>query len=368
MIPYLLLLFFSLIIFIIRFKFLYVKGYDKRNVYDYLLISIIFISFLSLAYLRNTTVGTDYGMYYSWFDHLPTIITEIGIRYIYIISSIFNNPKLITGISTCIFLVFMFHGIKKMSIQTTTAIFFFISSYLIFFILNGMRQAISISILFLGFYIIKEKSFSFKWLLAFSFMIFLASLFHTSGIYGCIFILFWYLKNKKLSKKIIIYGFIFVLIGYFTSLIRDFIAPVFNLFEFYLKKYEGNLSYFFIQNKDKNILQFIPIIIQFIFLLLNNKYKKGANYFSDWCYMSYLLFYSATGIEAVDRFQLYFYPSIILFYDELVFNIMNSKFQFKRNRVIILGSIVIFWCMYYILRLLQNTHGIYPYQIDINIL
>jgi len=170
------------------------------------------------------------------------------------------------------------------------------------------------------------------------------------------------LKKIKLNKKVYLYSILFITFGYFTEYLKELIYPIISSVEFYNEKYSYNPDFFFEVNKEKGFIQFIPILIQYLFFMLfvlknfAEKLSKKDIFVTNY-YFIFLFLYSFSGIESIDRLQLYFIPSIIFFYDMLLF---------KRKNNSLLGVLVIvFWVAYFTIRILQGTNGIYPFELRI---
>ena len=359
---YVVILFSIICIFWRRFNYLYHSNYQKSYKLDNLLFWIIPVVYTLMAYFRHKNVGTDYAMYYGWFWDPQEV--EPGFKFIYGIARTLDNPYLVPGISTAIFVIFMLLGFKRLKLEFTTAILFFVISYFSFYILNGMRQAVACSIIFYGLNFIKDQGMTKGNVIKLLLILFIAQLFHPSAVYMIIILGLYFLQSKPVGKKIFILAFILICIGYFTPIIKNMISPILSIFDFYTEKYQQNLDSFFVQNKEKGIIQFIPILVQLGFLYYYVFYnKQEKNHFSSWYYLLFLSLYSASGIEAIDRIQIYLTPSIILFYDTFIYWIAKRESRSKGQDLLIILLVILFWFLYFLLRLMQNTNGIVPYRL-----
>lgn len=326
-------------------------------------ITSIFIFLFFLSYFRGINVGTDYFLYYRFFQtELYKEFFDPFIVKMFDVSVYFDDFRIITLISTIIFLTIFFYLQKKFAYNPVNFTLMFVLSFLYFFFLNGLRQALAMSILWIGLMCLKQPNLKGK--IKFVVMVIIAAQFHISA-YMALF--FFFISKLRVNIPLLTLSFFLVTMGFFTDFIRDNIESLLLTIDFYRNKYINNLDYFFSVNKEKGIIQFIPIFVQFIFFFMWLVFKKWKDFEGDKMiesyYLFYLLFYSASGIEAVDRFQFYLYPSIIFFYDMIMFYFI--KYGKTKKEMIISWFfcflVVTFWFLYFVLRLIQNTHGVVPY-------
>lgn len=333
-----------------------------------MIIPIIGFLFFITIY-RSLEVGTDYLMYYNFYlkgDYVD--LFDFFVVIIYDFARHERNFLVFTFILTSLFLFFNVLAIKKISRSFYVSFTFFILSFYYFYIYNGMRQAVAISIIFFGIYFIQKEKLNVKDFLFYTLLICMAMQFHFSAIY--MFPLF-ILRFLKVNKQIVIISFFITAIGYFVPFTKDVYTNLLLNFDFYAQKYDSQPEEFFGVNKNKDLLDFIPVIFQYIFLYYSLALKQPKTISDNFVinyYLGFLIFYAGSGIEAIDRIQFYFYPSIILFYDYLIFtiytrsNIKSFKFTASISKMMALIS-VSFWFLYFLIRVLQGTHGISPYEL-----
>ncbi|MGP7818739.1 EpsG family protein [Niallia sp. 01092] len=328
---------------------------------------VVFVLFtLLFSVLRNISVGTDYEMYsYFFYNRNFTEKFDPAINLIYWISLLFNNFQLFAILTTLIFLLVTLFLVKKYSYNIIASLSIFTLSYFYYLIFNQTRQALAIVILWIGVLAINKNKK--RGLLIFIPSILVAAQFHFSAYLTFGFLIFYFVK---VNRKVLILGFLIVVFGYFTDAIRSVVSPILTSITFYEAKYSTELTEFFNQNKEKGIIQFLPILVQFVFLYLWIEFKArkfiSVKYglFLETYYFCYLFLYCVAGIEATDRFQFYLYPSIIFFYDMVFYHLLSPIVSGKNERLfrlILFIIIIIFWFVYYLLRLFQNTNGIVPY-------
>lgn len=315
-----------------------------------------------LAVFKGLTVGTDASMYYQFFKSENYEIFEPGISFIYNIANKYNNYILFSFIVYLIFLFFISKGIEKNCPNYLISILFFILTYVYLTSFNQVRQLIAVSLIFCFINFLLSKKDRYKFVV----IILIALLFHRSAIF--LFLLFLVPKSK-FNIKYIIPFFILTIILYFISDFKDFVGKfIINFSGFYAEKYEVNTKHFFSVNKEKGIVELMPVIFQMGILVFTHFYldaKKNLNINYHLFYFSYniitinLCLYAIAGIEAVDRIQLYLFVFNIYFYSLLFHQLLNDTNKYMVRLVPFL--ILLFWLVYYFLRILTNNQGIVPY-------
>ncbi|WKA53962.1 EpsG family protein [Planococcus shixiaomingii] len=369
MYPYLILGSLLYMIFLLNLPLFYTKNNGMTHLklmqLIFLIPIIIFLFFMTV--LRSINVGIDYPMYHSFY-----VNGDYGKYFDYLIILIYDfarqegNFLIFTAMITGLFLMFNLMAIKKVSYNFFVSFTFFILSYYFFYVFNGMRQAVAISVVFLGITYILKKQLKTKDFLVYLLLIILAMQFHHSAIYMFPII---FLRLLKINKPIVIIAFICTVSGYFFALPKEIVSDLLINFNYYSQKYLNNSEFFFTVNKQKGLIEFFPVLIQYFFLyyiLSIKKAEKVSDKFILTYYLGFLFLYSGSGIEAVDRFQFYFYPSVILFYDYLIHSIYESKeIENRRSLIGISKTMAIasvsFWFLYFVIRVIQGTHGINPY-------
>lgn len=332
-----------------------------------LLIPLIgFLFFLTV--FRSFNVGTDYSMYYLFFsrgDYAQSF--DLFIILIYDFARNRGDFLLFTYIITGLFLLFNLIAIKKITFNFLVSFTFFILSFYFFYIFNGMRQAVAISVVFIAIYFIQKEKMRAKDYFLYFVLILMAAQFHVSAWFMLPLIL---LRFFKINKAVIFIAFVLTGFGYFTPFIKDVLDDALLIFDFYATKYENTLDQFFSVNKEKSLSHFIPVVIQYSFLYYSLIIKKPQTLYEKFLtnyYLVFLFLYSASGVEAIDRIQFYFYPSIILFYDYLIHSIYTIKGGADRKGLLPVSKMVAmisisFWFLYFVLRVMQGTGGINPYE------
>ncbi|MBY0196838.1 EpsG family protein [Priestia megaterium] len=356
-------------LFLSRATILKSGDYRKKEIFiekNNFMFGFWFLVLLSLAVCKGINVGTDYRMYYNFFLHQSYDGVELGISTIYDISVKYHNFFLFALCIYFIFLFFIFWGIKKNSPNYLISILVFILTHVYFTGYNQLRQIIAVAIIFAFVsYLVSDKKFDkFKYII----VILVALLFHNSAIFlFCLFLI----PKKRFAGKVVIPLFILTIILYFVPEFKNKIGEIIVKFSgFYMEKYETNLDYFFEVNKEKGLLQLVPVVIQMIIVTISLYFPKiktsltfNSNLykFSSNVIIINLILYSLAGIEAIDRLQVYFSCFNIYFYSFLIHLLLNSKD--KKNSKVFIVFIAAFWVLYYTLRLITNVHGIVPYSL-----
>lgn len=325
-----------------------------------------FVILLALAALKGVGVGVDYPMYYGFFLHQTYIGSiEPGISFIYDLAEKYDNFYVFTFGVYFLFLFFIFWGIKKNTPNYVISIFLFVIMHIYFNSYNQIRQLIAVSIIFcFAHYLITNKhTDKIKYIC----IILLALLFHNSAIF--LFILFL-IPKKSISPKVVIPLFLITIVLYFIPAFKNQLGElIISISGIYGDKYSQGGYNFFGVNKEKGLLQLIPVIIQMIIVSISlyfprSKMNLDINYklyhFSTNAVIVNLCLYSLAGIEAIDRLQIYFSCFNIYYYSYLIHISMND--ERKRNGQLFVIFIIAFWILYYVLRLEINVHGIVPYR------
>ena len=172
---------------------------DKKTEIKILLVPT-FCLFLFLAGFRKPTVGGDLNVYVSLFEQNALKLPEFSkifksrfeIGYILsnqMIHSISTHYTVLLLIFAIITLSIWFYVLMKYSKNVYISLMIYLSSLGMFlYSLSNIRQGLSVAIGFLGFYFLFEKK-NIRGIIC----IFLAPLFHSSGV---ICIIFLFLRNE----------------------------------------------------------------------------------------------------------------------------------------------------------------------------
>ena len=328
---------------------------------NHLLLALWFVVLVAMGSYKGLYVGTDSFMYYHFFINQSFDQVEPAIQLFYRLAHHFNQYLFLQLSVAFTFLYFMFHGIKKNCPDFLMSLLFFILTFTYYASFNQMRQMLAVAIIFCFFsYLTTNNTKKLK----FCAVILLASLFHYSALF---LLLLFLIPQKRWTLKIVIPAFIVVIIFYFIPAIKNVIGETLLQFSsFYANKYGSNVHFFFQMNKEKGWIQLLPVIVQMGFVIssyfsVNTSLKNDKLFFlSSNVVVLNLILYALAGIEAIDRLQLYFSVFNIYFYSFYMHQLLNDERKLRAYFMSIM--IVLFWLLYYLLRLLANHHGIVPYR------
>lgn len=322
---------------------------------------VFFVLLVSLAVMRGYTVGTDYNMYYRFYLYGLHDNVEIGIQYIYELAQRFDTFIVFSIVCYSLVVYLFLKGIRKHCPNNLIGVLFFVLTYIYLTGFNQIRQIIVASAIFCFINLVIEKKKFNK--LKFFILILIASFFHTSALVmlAALFIP----KKKTYNSLFVLFLFLCTTVFYFVPELKNLVGGLLNSFSgFYADKYASNAGYFFQVNKEKGLLEFIPVLVQMVLVLWILRAVKDISmlkineklfHFSTNMVIIFLTLYSLSGIEAVDRLQNYFSVFNIYYYSIVVHILLNNK------RYVYSIIIIVFWFLYYILRLYTNNSGVVPY-------
>lgn len=366
----------TILYFFLLSRILLIKGDFNPNSEIYvnrnnITLFIWFLILLLIATFKGVDVGTDYPMYYNYFLTENYSGSEFGIYFIYDIAVKYNNFLVFSFCIYFLFLTFIYFGIKNNCPNYLISILLFILNYVYYSSFNTLRQMIAVSIIFCFINVLLANKRIKR--IVFIFIILLAFLFHRSALF--LFILYL-IPFKRFRKRTVIPFFMLTIILYFIPEFKNHVGEIITKISgFYSQKYENNLDYFFEINKEKGIIQLLPVIVQMSIVIISlyfpvgkvkaTKINSKLFYFSTNIIIINLCMYSLAGIEAIDRLQIYFSCFNIYFYSLFLHILLNSK-EGKDKNIIIIIYIILFYLAYYVLRLLNNISGIVPYSFFYN--
>ncbi len=197
MIPYLLLASFPVVL----SWFLKDLNENKRNRKIFLKITGIVL--LLMTALRSKHLGsTDTQVYYNYFEKAinakswsnfidPESSTEMGFQiFNFILSRVFKDPQWIIVISSLIIISCTLYSIHKNSKDIALSVVMYITLGLWQFQIQGMRQALAISILLLAYECLKNRKY-----IGFALLVALATTFHVTAFVFAILLIIPFLKN-----------------------------------------------------------------------------------------------------------------------------------------------------------------------------
>ena len=329
------------------------------------------LAILLIMYLfRSVTVGTDYWMYRDFFFHTNDFLKANAIEPAYLMlykyARILDSFYVVSLTSIVIFLAGYFIVVRRFGLNRLLSLSMLVLSYVFFMTFNTMRAMTAIAIVWMGLAIFFSKEdqsgFSvkrkiFNWLGYFSFIL-LATQFHNSAFIAIIIPIT--MRFKVHLRTVVICGLITTIL--FFSRISETIVP--RLIQFvphYVEKYGSDTNEFF-SSGSKGLIEFLPILIQFIILFLiclyDKKFIKSNNWVSA-LYLTYLVLFSAGGNSVVTRMQDYWVISSVIFYVEYFQK--GKRPVLHLSRTLFTTIIVCFWIAYAFIKLFRNNSGIVPF-------
>lgn len=315
---------------------------------------ITFIPLFLVSGWRADNVGTDTYNYLLGFrsirDVSPSSMFEIvrweyGYVLLNKVSSILSNNEQIILVSTS-FLVLsgVMYFIYINSENIVFSVFLYISLYLYLFSFNGIRQAIAMSILVMGFHLIMERKF-FRYLI----VVLMATLFHETAILMLSLYFIYYFKFNM--KNVLVVSFIFVLSFISIELIIS-----------YILSFTRSLSYIdttAIVERSGILFPLINFSI-FVFML----YIKITNHIKD-PILDLFLFIAILGFFG-SLLSIKVYKLLRLNYYFMIYYIVSIPYSLKlirskRLKLIMSYLVIAISSVYLIARLTSGWHGIIPY-------
>lgn len=357
MIIYIILIIISLILFGLRNSI----AYNNAILRKLILVSVIML-LLALTIFRGITVGTDYMAYNSYYYSSSA---ELKMQYIengyILLNSLARSLNLFIIIPMLEFVI-SFFGMFSLAKVSKCNDFSFVSMYILTYTymqsFNALRQFIAMGFVSFGCtFLFRDRKGKTLWFLLF---ILLAYQFHYSSLIMLIIPLF--MKFHVTSTKVFISGIVTTIL-FATGLGIKITQPLIMTNGHYATKYSDSIT-FLTSSGNKGIIQFLPVIIQFIlfyfYLILNRdlclKSQKYNLIFTG--YLIFLILYSAGGNGVIDRIQMFLFVFCIIancyFVDKTVIRSVNLKMLYQ---LLVIG----FWVLYCVLRLVINNAGVVPY-------
>lgn len=201
------------------------------------------------------------------------------------------------------------------------------------------------------------SSFAARFVLYIGFIL-IASLFHSSAfialiipLLGKIRITFW--------RVLVVFGVVSV--GFFTGVGNRVVPILSTLSSHYSEKYRNQTTFF--TSGDKGIVEFIPVLLQFLFFLLIVLYDSEfvrKNSFLCTAYFTYLALFVLGGNNAAVRVQFYWLFATVFFTAKYIQSGERKIGIFASSLLKIV--IILFWLAYGIFRVLRNNSSIVPYM------
>lgn len=305
---------------------------NKHIKFIFLILSLI--SFVSLYYLRDSSIGTDTSNYIPIFNSIINsqdvlqysvdYNIEVGFSFfVYFISFFTSNPFFIFLLLTSIIYFNLLFSFSRYNLSYALYFASFFSLFsLYFFSFNILRQCLAISFLFVAItFLLDSRN---KMFLLFCFFAFL---FHYSSIF--IFLFYFIYKFKK---YIVAHWYFFIIFTYFSF--KFVYAFIFSSFAKYAS-YDGDDGI----TKGNGILLTLFYLIVFVFsIFLNRMIKSNKKEYEFFVaiyifYISLSLFFISSSFlnQGLVRVSLYFMWPVIFILLIILKNIKELQLRFIFN-------------------------------------
>lgn len=355
------LLYIFIFVYLVVLSSIYMYYEEKKDEIKFLTIPT-FILFLVFDGFRKSSVGGDLSFYVGVFKEHSLRIPELSnifnsrfeIGYILfnnLLRSITDSYTILLFSFAIITLFIWFYVFWNYSQNIYISLMIYFSSLgMLLYSFSNIRQGLSISIGLLGFhYFVKEKYI--KGVLC----IFIASLFHITGI---ICILFLLVRKIHLSLKF----FIVVILGLILTfpLLKKFSEAFVSIFPQYTSYLES--SWFLESYKLAPVILSIVYVIFFVIgeIILKNSELTESEEYIRILYFCYLIFTITTmQTSLLSRFAHYFSPFVALYVPMFIQKVPDRRIKWALlYLIIIVYSIFLFVIVYY----KADWYNVVPYR------
>lgn len=340
MLPYLIVLFFVMLIALFESKYLLRKA-----------IIIPLLLLVILSSLRSNTIGTDsrtytlaYDFRYNPYNYGFDPNVEYGYQLLDSIILNFSYSYFWLFFVSSIIVIFCFLStIKKISINYLYSIYIYISFGFYTFFFNGLRQGIAMAICFLGLPYLVEKRIVFYFL-----VVFIASTFHISAL---IMLPIYFLVNTKFRIEYKILG-CFIISILASQILISYLAQGNIRYEHYTQEAEKSGGYI--------TLLFYTLIGCFIYFS-GKKIRNDDINFNKFeqiflCGLALVIPVAFLGTDPSGPQRImYYFVNTVIFLIPYVLRRFNSIYF---NLIFLILSIV------YFILITVRFSNLYPYQIN----
>lgn len=324
---------------------------DKKNIrYGIIIFSIIAFA-LSLISAIRYNVGTDYSYtYVPTFNHIAQGATRTRIDVgFYIINQtiiwLMLNVQWIFVITSFIINILVCASIYKQLEYRALGIFIYICGTMYFFSMNGIRQAITMSIFYYSLIYIYQKRNKFKYFLFNAIGV-------TMHLSAAIFLPLYFFLHKRLSKKIYLISILLfiIIITPITSLVGGY------LLETKYSMYLTNGAYTSLSTFN---LSSILNLLCFLGYLFYSKKTPKNNVYLNIHFIGLIISLFLLKLPlALRLFMSFRYIEFLS-----VPNLIQDLDITKRKKILIIIGVVIFYIIYMINGVyINNGNDVLPYR------
>ena len=318
---------------------------------------ILVIGIPSILYAFRYGIGTDYFRYVLAFQRLQVIGFDSRYEWGYVLINLIvgklnGNVQVVFLLTSIIMMTFIYCAVRYYAKTLSVGIAMF--SYMMMYYqmsYNAVRQSVAMAICLYSIKYIHDRK-----LLKFSFLVLLASGFHTTALLLFPFYFFYKILGEKNKKGVRFLFYMIMSIGVLN--IGNILRPMFNRIpslNYYSSYLDSSTSDFSIGLFSR----FIPFLLMGLYLY-DHTWKRDEKFILIISLYSIGLILKLTGLvgaQYINRVSLSFEVTLVLLIAYCVksFNVRREYFA----SIILLFYVVINWWYIYIY---SGSHGTVPYK------
>ena len=339
----------------------FLEGMKKKSVshkYSFVFYITPLLSLILVSGFRYK-VGTDYYTYAEDFvvfgEKMNWSLSSFGFNtLVYELHKITANPQIFFFVTSIIINICMVCFIKKYSVSFVLSMYFYITTFIYYGTMNGVRQYLASIFLIAGLKYIFDGKFK-KYLIC----VLIASLFHSSAL--IMLIIYFLARRKVYSYSNLAFGGVIAAAFIFYQPFVNFLFGLLQSSEYgYYKNEMVNTS------NGVNVLRILVWMVPVIFILLYREraekvYGEKVNIIINLCIYGMLFMILA--------YRHVFYARICMYFDVyyLLLLPMICKLFDKKTNAYITTIISVCYLAYSVALLLQGECWIYPYKYNFKI-
>lgn len=292
----------------------------KKNKKNTLFLKITIALLTILEGFRAFSVGNDTGVYLRIFNIANDIkwdflyVTRFEKGYLILnilLSYITNNARVLLIIVSIFINIGLYYFIKNNSNNYYLSIFMYVCLLFFYSAMNTIRQNIALTIIIIGFCLIRNRKF-----IPYLLTVAIASLFHFSAIIAIFLYPLYKIKFNKKNIIIILVLFMVVLLS-FSRIIKYINTSNLFMYNYSLRDEGYSLA---------NSLYALTYIFMIIFCLLNKEYEGEDNSFMLYTLLASVLINSlAIKMNIFERLADYYSVFSIIYLPNVITAIKNER-------------------------------------------